>query len=280
MNAKRPPDRVPPHQTLARALRILEVFGAGQRQWGIRELGRKLDINPATVLRLVQTLEQAGYLERHPDTQLYALGPMVMKLASAYMHDNPLPAIGRKVFEAYADRFEYNFYLGVLRRFEVVYLAVLDGRGPLKVVVEPGATVALHTTALGKVLLAFSDASYIRHYIDEVGLLGYAPRSITDQGTLLAQLEEVRRTGIAFNVGEHYEDIAAVGAPIHDTLGRVVAGVSLAFPRYLLDEQRIQLEPISRLVQEVAAQITLRNGGIATSPLADDPRAPSLNPPR
>jgi DNA-binding IclR family transcriptional regulator len=249
------------HQTLARALQILEVFSMERPEWGIRELGRELGINLATVLRLVTTLQQAGYLERNPKTQRYALGSTVVKLASLYTYHNPLPKVGRKVFESYADRFEHNFYLGTLRQYEVVYLAVLDGRGPLTVQMTPGGTIALHTTALGKVLLAFQSDEFIQRFIKEHDLQLYSARSITNPDLLWAQIQDIRRQGVAINNGEHFDDIAAVGAPVYDQLGQVMAGVSLAFPRFLISEQRLSAEDLIPLVRQIAAEITEYAGG-------------------
>jgi len=260
MNRKIAPESSP-HQTLARALQILEVFDMERPEWGIRELGRALDINPATVLRLVTTLQHAGYLERNPDTQRYSLGPTVMKLASLYTYQNPLPKAARKIFESYADQFEYNFYLGTLRQYEVVYLAVLDGRGPIQVQMRPGGTIALHTTALGKVLLAFQSDEFIRRFIEQDGLQTFSPRTITNADELWAQIRDIRRQGVAVNNGEHFEDISAVGAPVYDYAGQVMAGVSLAFPRYLANEQRLNAEDLIPLVREIAAKISEYAGG-------------------
>ena len=155
-----------PNQTLAKAILILEAFDAEHPTWGIRELSRELKVNPATIYRLVLTLCNAGYLEQNPHTQRYSLGPSIMKLSRLYTSLNPLPAIATKVFERFADRFEYNFYLGMLsHRFDVIYLSVFYGRGPIQVLVEPGSTIKPHSTALGKLLLAYREDFVIQRIL-------------------------------------------------------------------------------------------------------------------
>lgn len=245
----------PPTQTLAKGLKILEVFSAQQPTWGIRDLARELDMNPATVSRMVHTLKSAGYLTQDPETQRYALGPVVMKLASLYMHQNPLPEVARRIFESYAERFEYNFYLGTLSHYQVIYLAVLDGRGRIKVMVETGGSTGLHTTALGKVLLAFQSDEFIDTFIKHSGLLPFSKNSITNADVLWQQIREIRRTRLAINKGEHFEDIAAIAAPVFGRHGQIIAGVSMAYPRYLypdLDAYEAQLAP---LLREIAGEI-------------------------
>jgi DNA-binding IclR family transcriptional regulator len=245
-----------PSQTLAKGLRVLEVFSTGKAQWGIREIARELDLNPATVMRLVTTLQNTGYLEKDLNTQRYMLGPMLVKMGNLYAHHNPLPNIAQRVFENYADRFDYNFYLGVLKRFELVYLAVLDGRGPIQVVVEPGGSTSLHSTALGKVLLAAQDDDYIQAFLDANHLIAHTSRSIVDPAELWNQIRTIRIEGHGLNVGEQFDDVGAVGAPVHNNQGKVIAGISLAYPRHLLDSKRLDLDELIVLVKEMASEIS------------------------
>lgn len=253
VNATMPENQ--PSQTLAKGLMILGAFTPQQPTWGIRELARALNMNPATVMRLVTTLESAGYLIQDSETQRYGLGPVVMKLASLYLHHNPLPEYARRIFETYSEQFDYNFYLGTLSGYQVIYLAVLDGRGRIKVVVETGGSTGLHTTALGKVLLAFQTDEFIHEFIRDTGLHPYNENSITDPGLLWDQIRQIRQTGIAINNGEHFEDIAAIAAPVFGRQGKVIAGVSLAYPRHLFPDPLAYQAQLAPLAREVAEQV-------------------------
>lgn len=249
-----------PNQNLTKALQILDTFSAKRPEWGIRELGRELGINPSTVYRLVTTLYQAGYLERNAENLTYSLGPKVMKLANLYAHINPLPALARKVFESYAHRFEHNYYLGSLVHYEVVYLAVLDGQGPIKVFVEPGGTTGIHTTAIGKVLLAFKQDDFIRRFLEESKLTRYTPRSIVDPDRLWEQIRAIRQQSYAINDGEQYDEVGAVGVPVYDSKGHVNMAVSLAYPRHLIYGKSLRLDELISLANEVAREIEMRIG--------------------
>ncbi|MBK8025004.1 MAG: IclR family transcriptional regulator [Chloroflexi bacterium] len=231
------------------------MFSQEHPRWGIRELARALDMNAATVSRMVTTLHAAGFLEQDALTQRYALGPSLVKLANRYVQQNPLPAYARKTFESFADQFEHNFYFGTLRGYHVIYLAVLDGRGRIKVVVEPGGSTGLHSTALGKVLLAYQTDSFIETFLEENGLDPHTANSISSAAELWAQIHAIRRDGIAVNDGEHFEDIAAVAAPVFNRHHQVIAGVSLAYPRNLFG-QGISLDMLIPLVREIAQLIT------------------------
>lgn len=247
-----------PSQTLARGLLILESFDSERSEWGVRELSRALNLNPATVHRLVTTLANAGYLEQGAETQRYTLGPKIVTLAELYMRHNPIESTARNVFRRFVDRFPYSFYLGKLFGFEIVYLATYDGHAPLKVVVETGATIALHSTAIGLCLLAQQDESYLNSFLARGELVRYTPTTVTDPNELRQRLAKIKEAGYAVNNGEHYEDVGAVGAPIILPGRRVEYGVSLSYPQLLVNEGRINIPELARLTREVADEIGSR----------------------
>jgi DNA-binding IclR family transcriptional regulator len=247
-----------PSQTLARGLQILEKFSSQRSEWGVRELGRELDLNPATVHRLVTTLANLGYLEQDQETQRYALGPKVMRLAELYTLHNPISSIARKIFQRHAQTFPYNFYLGKLSGFEVVYLTTYEGRAPIKVVVEPGATIALHSTAVGLSLLACQEESFIESFLEKGALTRYTDATVTDPRRLRVRLDGIRQKQYAINRGEHYADVGAVGAPVVKRGKRVEYGVSLAYPQHLVAEGRVEIPELIALTQEMAAEIAAR----------------------
>jgi DNA-binding IclR family transcriptional regulator len=186
-----------------------------------------------------------------------------MKLASLYVHHNPLPKIAQKVFESFADRFEYNFYLGMLsRRFDVIYLAVLDGRGPIKIAVEAGATISPHSTALGKLLLAHLDDEQLLAFLNQSPLEAFTSRTITNKERFRKEISEIRRVQYAVNDGEHYENVAAVAVPVFNEAAEVKMSVSLGYPRQLVVDKRLQVAPLVSLAREVAQQIALRSAGL------------------
>lgn len=247
-----------PSQTLARGLMILEQFTSQRSEWGVRELGRELDLNPATVHRLVTTLTNIGYLEQDQDTQRYALGPKVIRLAELYTMHHPISSIAQKLFEKYSEEFPYNFYLGKLFGFEIVYLAAHDGRAPIKVFVEPGGTIALHSTAVGLSLLAHQQDEYIETFLNTVTLNEFTSQTVTDPKLLRERLVRVREQGYAVNHGEHYKDVGAVGVPIVKRGRRVEYGISLAYPQHLVAEGRLKIPELLELTQEIAEGIRRR----------------------
>mgnify|MGYP001333973308 FL=1 len=247
-----------PIQSVAKALKILDTFSSDHMEWGIRELSRETGINPTTIFRMVNTLTNAGYLERNPLTQGVTLGPQVMKLAGLYAGQNPLPKVAQKVFEEFADRFEHNFYLGKLSQFRVIYLAVLDGRGPIKITTEAGGVTNLHSTGLGKSILAFQDSNFIHDYFQYTQLDHYTDKTIDSKEELVSQLALVKEQQYAVNSGEQYDDVGAVAVPLIPRTGPVTMAVALAYPQHLITEKRLDLNNLIGLTREIGSEIMAR----------------------
>ena len=68
-------------QTVSKALALLELFTTDVEWLGVREIGRILDINNATVHNLLRTLASSGFVEQHPETRKYRLGLALVRLA-------------------------------------------------------------------------------------------------------------------------------------------------------------------------------------------------------
>lgn len=250
-----------PNLNLARGLLALEAFTAARPNWGVRELARALETNPTTMHRLLTTLEAFGYVEQDQATSLYRLGPKIMRIASTYSEQNKLPVVARRVFEEFSDRFDHSFYLGVLSNFDVVYVAVLDGRGALKISMQPGGRTALYSTGMGKILLASQDDEFIEAFLKSVPLKKNTPRTITFAKDLWKEVEEIRRLGYAVNYGEHFAEVGAVAVPLRDSTGAVIGGLSLGFPIMLLSSGAIDIDSLRTLADETAAAIRWRLDG-------------------
>lgn len=249
-------------RSLTKGLLILEAFAADKPEWGIRELARALKINPASVHRLATTLRSMGFLEQDPTSRRYSLGPRVLKLAALYTHQNPLRDVALRVFEKYVDRFAHSIYLIALaRKFEAVYLAVIEGHAPLKVAVEPGGFTGLHSTAAGRVLLSHQTEDYIEAFISLGKLRAFTPRTITSSEKLRRELQLTREQGYAINDGEQFEDVGAVAVPVYNRDGKVTSSVSLAYPRHLVKEERLQLDGVIGCAREITDEIMLRAYG-------------------
>lgn len=239
-------------QSLARGLAVLQAFGPHGPELGVRQLGRLLDLNKSIVHRLVQTLVAHGFLEQNPETLRYRIGSRAFEVGQHYVVATGLAEAALPVLQRLAGERELNGYLGVLRGTAALYLLTVQSSGPIVIRAKPGSLAQLHSTAIGKILLAF--------HRDPAALLGpgplpqLTPATITDPATLLALLPAIRQQGYALSEEENLSGVWAAGAPVLDRSGTVIAALSVACPRYQVDEARAA--EIVEAVREAGARIS------------------------
>ncbi|MBJ3776636.1 IclR family transcriptional regulator [Acuticoccus mangrovi] len=217
------------NQSVARALSILDLLADSPEPLGVREIARRLGLPPSNVQRLIKTLTRAGYLEQADATLRYAIGYRAFQVGNAFVGQTSLVSAVMPELYALADEHITGF-LGVMRDRSVVYLATVQSEGPVAINHRPGHQTHLHSTAMGKALLAeMSDEAVI-------SLLGSDPLPRITQSTrielpqLLADLAEYRKLGYSYSDEENRQGFFSAGAVVRDATGGVVAVLSGAVP--------------------------------------------------
>ena len=217
-------------QSVARALSLLDAFTDRTPEWSLSRLAQVAGLNKTTTHRLLGALEEAGYVAHDVEAERYRLGPQAIVLGGRAMRANPVRTVARPELAALARATGETATLEVLAGSDVLIVEdVIPGRvlgGG-----EVGMLYAAHATGTGKELLAVLESE--SDLPDELPAL--TPKTITSREALLAELERARANGWALNVEELERGFAAVGAPVRDGSGRVVAAIGLGGPVTRMD---------------------------------------------
>ena len=214
-------------QAVDRALRILTVL-QGARRMSLGEIATRLDLAPSTVHGIIRTLLSHGMVAQERDSQRYRLGPATLRLGNVYLDTLELRSRVSSWAEDLARRTGCAVRTGVLLLGDVVVVHHEPRPDGTRQMPEVGIVIPAHACALGKALLAFDPDS-----LDDTA--GQLPRSmtgetITDPADLRAQLDEVRRVGIATEVEEAVLGECGVAAPLADAGGEVAGAIGLVVP--------------------------------------------------
>jgi DNA-binding IclR family transcriptional regulator len=171
-------------QTVDRALQLLQAFETPEQELGVTELAGALGVHKSTASRLAATLAARGFLERAPGSESFRLGPELGRLALlAARGGEDLEELARPAMARLAADTGETVNLALLDAFEAVNVAQVDGRHIVGVGSWTGRRTALHCTANGKVLLAFSARTP-----PSGELQAFTGRTITSRGALERQL--------------------------------------------------------------------------------------------
>jgi DNA-binding IclR family transcriptional regulator len=179
----------------------------------------------ATVRRLALELVRAGALDMAPDGVL-TVGTRLWQLGTLAPLTEPLRAVAQPFMEDLYTALHQHVQLAVLEGREAVIVERLSEPGAIGLVSQVGGRLPLHSSAVGKVLLAHGDGTLFGA-VTECELTQFTPHTITDPARLHRELSDCRRTGIATVREEMSPHADSVAARIMDAEGRVVAALSV-----------------------------------------------------
>lgn len=253
---------------LTRALDLLETLANASEPLGATEIARRLGTTKSATFRILVNLERRGYVRKEPTTARYLLGSRLVMLGHRARGDSDLLKLAHPHLEALSRQFQETANLGVLDQHDVMYLDIVESPHNLRMAARIGARDRVHSTALGKAILAFLPEPE-REQVLRAPLAARTNRTITDPELLRAELDRIRRSGMAVEFGENEPDARCLGVPIFDHHANVCAAISVSGPASRIDDATIVL--IGSAVTDVARTLTIELGGIWPNATVDEP---------
>lgn len=257
MSAK--PARSPDYSiaVLERSVDLLEALAAAGGPMGVSELARAIDSTKSATFRILVTLEQRGYVSRVEESSKYQLGLKLVHLGQAALASIDLRTVARPVLEHLHERFNETVNLGVLASGRIVYVDMVESDHGLRMSARVGADDYVHSTAIGKAILANLPADE-QATVMAGPLEAVTPNTLTEVEELQREIERIQVSGFARERGENEPGSSCFGAPIFDAQGRVVAAVSVSGPDTRLTGE--VAEDIAVAVRMAAQEISDRLG--------------------
>ena len=112
-------------------------------------------------------------------------------------------------------------------------------------------------------LLAALDPAELERFLETHQLAPYTARTIVEREALRRELENVRKSGIAFDDGEFDAEVRCVAVAVRDFAGRASGAVGISGPIWRLSLQALQNK--STRVREAAAQLSAELGARAAA---------------
>jgi DNA-binding IclR family transcriptional regulator len=250
-----------PATAVERALNILEA--AAHRREGLTnsEISRRLSIPKSSASYILRTLERRGYLRRDAGNGRYRLGLKILSLGRDAQANLDIAAVAQPFMRALVERVHLTCHLAVLDQGEAVYIEKVDAPGFFKVNTWVGRRMFLHSTSVGKVLLAWLPKAEAEAIVRAHGLKKRTPKTIVTQTRFLTELNTVRVQGYAVDDEENSLGARCLGAPIFDALGGVPAALGVSGTITQVSEA--ELPRIAEALKETTRRISrqlLRTG--------------------
>jgi len=246
------------HQSLARALRVLEATAANGGSATLAEIARKTALPRSTAHHLLRALVEFGYLVQGGDARAYTLAPKLFRLTGRTWTGEQLAEISIPFLNELSRRTGEGTSLAILRNGVVTVVAKRDPEGPVRVVQEVGATRPIYCTAVGKALAAWLPAGELDRIIGRTLFETKTPKTITTPAAFRRELARIRAIGFAVDNEEHIEGIRCIASPVRDHSGEVRASLCVVGPKNRLPQRR--LAEVRKSLTAVAADLAARLG--------------------
>ncbi len=224
------------------------------------ELASRTEQSAPTVYRVLTTLQSHGFVEIEEPGQLWHVGGGAFRVGSEFLRRTKVVERARQPMDRLMRATGETSNLGVEHRDRVLFLSQVETHEAIRAFFPPGTLGAMHTSGIGKALLAWYPQARIRQ-IAARGLEALTSRSLANEADLLADLAATRERGYAVDDQERAEGMRCVAAPIFNAYGEPVAGLSVSGPAF-----RMSLDGaagMGALVRAAADEVTEATGGRA-----------------
>ncbi len=243
--------------SVLKAIQILEALGNNENL-GVTELSRNLGFPKSSVHSILETLASEGLVEKVPETSKYHLGLKLIELGNRAQLNLDICKISHPYLKNLNKLTDETVHLTVLDNDEVLYVDCIESEQWLRTYSVIGLRAPLYCTSVGKAVLANLDYTHALNIIREKGLQRITDNTITDENTMIKELETIRNKGYAIDNMEHEDQLVCVGAPIRNAKGEAFASISVSGPATRQDMSNI--DELGKSVMEATREISWKLG--------------------
>lgn len=220
---------------------VLKVFGilqalTGEREIGITELSQRVMMSKSTVYRFLQTMKSLGYVSQESESEKYSLTLKLFELGAHALQNVDLIRSADIEMRELSRLTRETIHLGALDEDGIVYIHKIDSMYNLRMYSRIGRRNPLHSTAIGKVLLAWRDREEAKEIISQIEFKRSTDKTILTPEELLVALDMVKQQGFGEDNEEQEEGLRCIAVPVFDRFGVVIAGLSISFPTIRFSE--------------------------------------------
>lgn len=245
-------------QALDRGLMLLGAL-AREGKTTLTELALGIGMPPSSAHRLLITLQKHGYADFDEATQEWMVGVEAFRVGSAFAQRTSLVEAAREVMRRLMEETGETANLAIAADGDVVFMSQVETQHPIRAFFSPGTRGPMHSSGIGKMLLAEMPRRDVERILQKRGLPEFTSKTITSPEALFKDLELTSERGWSFDDEERHLGMRCIAAPVYNGFGEAVAGISVSGPVVRLDDAAIA--EVAPKVKRAAAEVTRLIGG-------------------
>ncbi len=232
-------------KSLDRAMEVLEHLSEMPGAT-LSQLAEDLGQSPATLYRVLVTLDGRGIVEFDAHAQHWHIGARAFVIGARYLRRTSLVDRARPIMRRLMEITGETANLGVARDTNVLFISQVETHASIRAFFPPGTLSPMHASGIGKALLAQMSDDRLSRLFATAPLDRFTRRTLTDPTSLRADLEATRERGYSIDDEEKNEGMRCIAAPVFDLSGEAVAGISVSGP-----VSRVSIAETARLAEAV-----------------------------
>jgi len=231
---------------LAKGLNLLEVLAQSAEGMTAVELADSVGVHKTTAYRYLNTLLQAGYIQKNGDAS-YHLGNKILELSSQLLRRMPLRETAHPFLVKLSAETQKTVHLCVLDGHDVIYIDKVENQRSLPMISRIGSRAPAYCTGVGKALLSSLPTDQVVSLLQGITLEKRTATTITDSMQLLEELKQTAERGYAIDNGEHEDGIKCFAAPIKEFGGDIAGAISLTGLKREFDSEDVRMMMIEAI---------------------------------
>ncbi|MCI2422453.1 IclR family transcriptional regulator [Saccharopolyspora sp. K220] len=220
-----------------RVLRLIEALCRSDEPTRLADLAATAALSKPTAHRLLSVLIADGWAVAHEGGR-YGIGPTARAVAAMVIRAGREDSVESVLVEL-QQKVGQTVHLGMRSGDRIVYTHKVEGTQPFAMASRVGTEQPLHSTGIGKCILAGLDEPALAEFVERAGLARRTERTITTSDALTRELATVRARGYALDEEENEANIRCVAAPIHAADGRTIGAVSVSTVTFVVAREEL-----------------------------------------
>ena len=214
-----------PKDRYARTFDVLELLVGHAGGMTVTEISKRLELPVSSSHNLLQRMVASDVVSVTDDLR-YSLGPRAVRLGLRIADGLEVRSIARRHLQELARTTGEDVYLAVRLGRRVTYVDRVPGSRPVTVEIRLGQELFLHATAVGKLFAAHEET--LRRVLVSAEHPALTEHTLTGAAELDAELDRIRREGVAVSREEAVVGVVGLAVPVRDANGRLVAAVHIS----------------------------------------------------
>ena len=201
--------------SVEKALTVLSTYAKNEHEMGITEVSVQLGLHKSTASRLIKNLMNTGFLQQNPNTKKYFLGRSAYQIGQQAVQslNNRIIVTALPYLKELSQQTGETTALELLFGYNVFLAIHVEGPGHLRFTHRQGELVPINVSVGAKSILSHATNDFLEICLQRK-LERFNENTVTSSQQYREILKKVRVDGVAFDRGERYQEMCAIGTPV------------------------------------------------------------------